>query len=434
MKRILMVFAVMMLSITAFSQSTPNRLLVVDKTGGYKGFMIERLDSIVFRSVEGRVAADVEFLGYEKDNSGASKVRCSVTRTPDCYSFKITCVAKSLADALTTDIAKANYVDRTVSQSYSQNFTNAEMTGFDFDFQANTSYTLLTVGFDGYGVPCEVSRADFATPSANIAGNPSVDWVLDEVTPTSFKLTMTPNSDCSGFYTCQFKAGDAENQYAQWAAFMGFANIGDMIKSFSGYEYNEVHTQEWTALSPSTDYEVYILPLDANGEYGSMVIASVRTAAQGGSGTAEVTITLGEFGGDAEGGYWQRVIYTPNDQTSLFRDMTIVKSVYESEWGDDRIISYLKQDDDMNPYWNHYAEDNVQWTSAPNTEYIAFAIAKNVNGEWGPLARKEYTTPSSASPVAKKQAVGTRLNADVQPSVGVAPVAKAARSLRLVER
>ena len=121
MKRILMVFAVMMLSITAFSQSTPNRLLVVDKTGGYKGFMIERLDSIVFRSVEGRVAADVEFLGYEKDNSGASKVRCSVTRTPDCYSFKITCVAKSLADALTTDIdgefdvifidaAKAQYI------------------------------------------------------------------------------------------------------------------------------------------------------------------------------------------------------------------------------------------------------------------------------------------------------------------------------------
>ncbi|MBR1622167.1 MAG: hypothetical protein IJ669_08645 [Prevotella sp.] len=434
MKKLLLMFAVMMLSLSAFSQSSPNRMIVIDKARGYKGFVINRLDSVIFRSVEGRVAADVQFISYEKTDDNASKIKCSVTRTDNCHGFKVICMSKTNADAYTSEIALANYIDRSVSQIYTQDFTNAEMTGFDFEFQANTSYSILTLAFDEYGIPCDVSRADFTTPSASIVGNPTVAWTLDNASPTSLTLTMTPNADCAGYYICLFKEGEAEQQFAQWGPFFGFANMGDMIKRFSGKKYTDLHTNEWTGLVPSTNYEIYIQPVDINDEYGSMVIANVTTATQGGDGIAEVTITIGDFGGDATNGYWQYVIYTPNDQTAFFRDMTIDKAVYDEEWNEEKILEYLQKDDDMNPYWNRYSEDVAQWNAEPNKSYIAFAIAQNAKGEWGPLARKEYTTPSAAQAPGKLPAVGLRMNNVKENAAGVSPLKNLKKGLQLIEK
>ena len=94
----------MMLSLSAFSQSSPNRMIVIDKARGYKGFVINRLDSVIFRSVEGRVAADVQFISYEKTDDNASKIKCSVTRTDNCHGFKVICMSKTNADAYTSEL------------------------------------------------------------------------------------------------------------------------------------------------------------------------------------------------------------------------------------------------------------------------------------------------------------------------------------------
>ena len=47
--------------------------------------------------------------------------------------------------------------------------------------------------------------------------------------------------------------------------------------------------------------------------------------------------------------------------------------------------------------------DEAKWTAEPNKAYIAYAIAQNINGEWGPLAKKEFTTPDA--PAGKAPAV-----------------------------
>ena len=62
-------------------------------------------------------------------------------------------------------------------------------------------------------------------------------------------------------------------------------------------------------------------------------------------------ITIGEFGGNAQTGYYQVVTYTPNDQTSMHRDMLIEKDAYDKEWNEDMILEYLKADNPMDPYW-----------------------------------------------------------------------------------
>ena len=54
--------------------------------------------------------------------------------------------------------------------------------------------------------------------------------------------------------------------------------------------------------------------------------------------------------------------------------------------------------------------DVDQWGVDPNKEYIAYAIAQNINGEWGPLSKLEFTTGSAKVAPAKTFTVAKRLN------------------------
>lgn len=413
MKKILATLSLALVTLATSAQDNPQRLIVQPKQGNAKGFLVERIDSIYFTQINGRVAADVTIQSFTTGSTGDT-IRLAVTKTPDCKSYKIACLPTATAKALTTDAVVEQYFDTYVgSTTYTDDFTNAVMTGFDMDFQPNSSYSIVTLGYDMYGIACSSVRADFSTPAANIVGNPSVTYKVMEAKQEEFTIDFQPNDDCYGYYLCAFEKGTAEQQYEQWAPMMGFANMGDMIKSWSGQIYTARETHQWTAMTPGTDYEVYVLPVDKNKNYGTMVIVPVTTTKYGGTGQATVDITIGEFGNQG-GDYYQYVTYTPNDQTSFMRDMIIEKKSFESssDWGngdEGKILEYLKDDrDGQDPYWNRYGTDVAQWTVNPNTEYIAYAIAQNINGEWGPLAKKEFTTgaakvaPNKAFSVAKR--------------------------------
>ena len=64
--------------------------------------------------------------------------------------------------------------------------------------------------------------------------------------------------------------------------------------------------------------------------------------------------------------------------------------------GDNGVIAFLEGDNPQDPNWDQYGVDNVLWNANPSTTYYAFSFAKNVNDEWGPLTRVEFTTPASA--------------------------------------
>ena len=80
MKRIYTLLMLCIFSMTLFAQTNPNRLLVRETTGNLKGYLVENIDSIFFDKEEGRVAADLEFLGYSTGETGDT-IRLAVTRT-----------------------------------------------------------------------------------------------------------------------------------------------------------------------------------------------------------------------------------------------------------------------------------------------------------------------------------------------------------------
>lgn len=220
-----------------------------------------------------------------------------------------------------------------------------------------------------------------------------MDYTVDEVGTDFITISFTPNADAAGYAVCLFEAGTAEMQFAMFGPWMGFQTMGDMIRGW-GLTYTDAAQYTWTRQNPGTDYEIYVQCWDANGTDADMIIIPVTTLNLGGDGLAEMTIEIGEFGGDEENGYYQWVTYTPNENVSVHRDIIIEKMAYESdEWGEERLIEYLKQDNPYDPYWDQYGVDVAQWNAEPDTWYIAFSIAKNALGEWGPLVGVEFKTP-----------------------------------------
>lgn len=381
------------------AQTNPNRILITDKTGNTRGYLAERIDSIWFAQIEGRIAAEIEYLGFNTGDTGDT-LKIAVTRTPGCEAFRIDCLPKNRADLLTTEDAIANYLDQGGSEYYWQDFTNADMTGYSF--KPDVEYTIITVGYDKYGVPCGAERCDFKAPKKDLVGDCSITYTIDEVTTNEITISFTPASGVAGYAACSYLAGTAEEQFKMFAPMFGFEHIGDMIKKF-GLQNVGNTTNTWDKLEPGTDYEIYVQAWDEKGTYADMIVIPVSTKKFGGEGVAEMTIEIGNFGGNANTGYYQVVTYIPNDQTAMHRDMLIEKEGYDKEWNEEKITEYLKEDNPYDPSWNQYGIDEAYWTADPNKEYIAFSIAQNINGEWGPLARKDLKTPEAPQSAAKKK-------------------------------
>lgn len=245
---------------------------------------------------------------------------------------------------------------------------------------------------------------------------PAVTMEPTEINATSIKLTFTPNEATGTYYCCQFDAGTLEEQFNMWSAWMGFQTPGDMVKAW-GIARQGVQTVEWKNLTPNTSYDIYVLPVDAEGNYGELQCFPVATSVQGGEGPSVIAIEIGDFGGDETTGYWQIVTYTPNDQTNVFFDMICTEAFYQ-ENGAEGVKAYLMDEaDPSNPYSSYYTQTSVdvaQWNAEPGTTYHACAIGKNALGEWGEMTDIVFTTPTITAienvETAKSNAVRFNLN------------------------
>ena len=430
MKKILSTILFAFMAVTMFAQTNPTRMFVRDTAGSLHGFLVERIDSVFFYDVEGQANVDITFHELNQKDPENPKVIVSFKRSEACGSFRFAVLPKAKADALSNAGAVAKYLEETNAMKVSMDYTKAEMTGFDFPFTPGAPYAIIAIAYDTYGVACEMSREDFYVPAADIVGNPSVAYNIDDLQTRQVTVTMTANDDCDGYYVCLYEEGSFEAQYNQWAAMMGFTCHGDMVKAWganpdTNAPYYGECTHTWKQLNPGKTYDIYIQPTDANGNYGSLIKFQVTLKAQGGAGVSTVDIKIGEFGksdmGDGTFGYWQKVTYTGNDQTNFHRDIIIAKNAIGSEEFPDEeaVIEYLKTDNPYDPYQNQYGIDYAQWSVDPETDYIAYAIGQNAKGEWGTVAKVEFSTPAASEAAANtvKTAVAPRANAKLNNNV-----------------
>ena len=205
---------------------------------------------------------------------------------------------------------------------------------------------------------------------------PIIDITVGEVTYTTVEATFTPVGECASYII--LLSTEAEMQ--QWITWMG-ASLEQLIESWGGKKTGTAKST-WNKLVPNTEYTLYALSKDADGNTIQLDTKKVSTAILGGEGVSvidvkvEVKTTTSVF-----------VTATPNEETSEYHYILIEK-LYADSIGVDSTMQILHED----PY-ALYDIDEWEWIDlSAETEYFAIAQGKNVNGEWGKITKIEFKT------------------------------------------
>ena len=205
---------------------------------------------------------------------------------------------------------------------------------------------------------------------------PIIDITVGEVTYTTVEATFTPVGECASYII--LLSTEAEMQ--QWITWMG-ASLEQLIESWGGKKTGTAKST-WNKLVPNTEYTLYALSKDADGNTIQLDTKKVSTAILGGEGVSiidlkvEVKTTTSVF-----------VTATPNEETSEYHYILIEK-LYADSIGVDSTMQIIYED----PY-ALYLVDEWEWVDlTAETEYFAIAQGKNVNGEWGEITKVEFKT------------------------------------------
>lgn len=427
MKKLFSIFLSLLFIASAFAQTAdnPNRLLVVKPNGSFKAFDIDRVQELMFKNVEGRVACDIDFTSCT-----LTSVQFDLYMDDACKSFLINVLPAVIAKQLENNPANAGDYLR----MYNSPESNSDGLGFNLsgiELNPATEYAIVTVGIDEYNCDGEVCAAYFTTEAPAIVGNPQVTTTITSAGKSSIKASFSANADVKGFAAVIGVKGELQNQYEMFAPMMGFTNIGDMVKGWgANFNGNGTYSYEWTDLDPNTEYEIYVQAWDKKDNYATLQIVNVQTAAQGGDGVAQVTITAGDYVLAQWGDEMlpsQFFKFTPNDQSWRYRFGVYLESDYIK--AKDEIIANLCSEPEMPmAYWWWFDEFSTDYQIDPNVTVMVVAAAQNAKGEWGPVNEFKYTTAATTSgkpaKVSSKNKTGisTRIVPTIKAKKGVRPV------------
>jgi hypothetical protein len=206
--------------------------------------------------------------------------------------------------------------------------------------------------------------------------DPVVDVAIDEVSTTEITATFTPAEECASYHLLL----DTEASMQQWTTMFGMSEE-ELVVSW-GLEKNETYTHTWDELIPNTEYTVYVLPKDAEGNALPMVKTKASTEVLGGEGVSVVDLEVEVMSKTSV-----FVTATPNEETAEYHYILIEKSFADSIGADSTIM--LVQTD---PY-ALYDIDEWEWIDLnAETEFYAIAQGKNAKGEWGEITKVEFKT------------------------------------------
>ena len=204
---------------------------------------------------------------------------------------------------------------------------------------------------------------------------PAVDVAIGEVTPTEITATFTP-SDCASYHFML----STEAEMEQWTTMFAMSEE-DLVVSW-GIEKNETYTYTWDEQTPNTEYTIYVLPKDAEGNALPMETKKVLTGTLGGNGVSVITLDIEVMSNTSV-----FVTATPNEETAEYHCILIEKP-YADSIGVDSTMKVLQAD----PY-PLYQIDEWEWVNLnANTEFYAIAQGKNAQGEWGEITKVEFIT------------------------------------------
>lgn len=206
--------------------------------------------------------------------------------------------------------------------------------------------------------------------------NPTVEITIGEVTTTTVEATFTPSTDCASYW---YMIG-IESEMQMWQQMTGMT-IEQLVQMW-GIQTSGTENYTWTGQLPGTEYTIYVVPADADGNIFDIVTETVTTQTQGGFGEALVELDVELLSNTSA-----TINAVPNDETSEYH-YGFITIEYYNEVGAEEAANIMREDG-----YPAYEAESFTWTNLePQTYYYALGTAKNGNDEWGATTLVELFT------------------------------------------
>ncbi len=211
--------------------------------------------------------------------------------------------------------------------------------------------------------------------------NPMVEITVTDVTTTTVDVSFTPAGECASYYILL----DTESSMEQWTMVFG-VTLEQLIEEWS-IERQGPSTHLWNELIPNTEYTIFVLSKDIEGENIQIDRQKVTTEVLGGNGVSVIDLQVEVLTNTSV-----FVTATPNEETAEYHYILIEKS-YADSIGADSTMKIIHTD----PY-ALYDIDRWEWVDLhENTEFYAIAQGKNAQGEWGEITKVEFVTTTEGN-------------------------------------
>ena len=208
-----------------------------------------------------------------------------------------------------------------------------------------------------------------------------VEITVTDVTTTTVDVSFTPAGECASYYILI----DTEASMEQWTMVFG-VTLEQLIEEWS-IERQGPSTHLWNELIPNTEYTIFVLSKDIEGENIQIDRQKVTTEVLGGNGVSVIDLQVEVLTNTSV-----FVTATPNEETAEYHYILIEKS-YADSIGSDSTMKIIHTD----PY-ALYDIDRWEWIDLhENTEFYAIAQGKNAQGEWGEITKVEFVTTTEGN-------------------------------------
>ena len=304
-----------------------------------------------------------------RDNFSAKTITATFVPNTDCVEYYYLCATAEEMEQYQEGV----YTVAQVVKQYGENNAGTFTTVFE-NLTSNTTYTIYALPVDVDGFNGEVKTISVTT-KALVA---QVEITKGEVLTYSITATFTPNADCSEYY---FMIATAE-EVAEYQA--EGATMEEIVKE-NGELQSEAHTEFWDGvLMSNTNYTIYALPIDIEGNDGALNSLVVKTKVE--AGVSEIDIDLEKLSETSV-----VITATPNENTVLYHYIVVEKAEADT-MGEDALMQMLNENE-------NYLEgvDVYTMTVESNVGYYVVAQGKNADNVWGEVTKFEFVVAGPAS-------------------------------------
>ena len=298
-----------------------------------------------------KTQAFVPQVDIERGNFSAKSITATFTPNADCVEYYF---------LISTETVDAEYI-----KANGEKQTALYTTTFE-DLTSNTAYTIYALPVDADGFYGEVKTITVTTKALA----PQVEITKGEVLTYSISASFAPNADCDQYY---FLIADA-------------TEIVDAEYIMANGELkSESYAHTWENLMSNTNYTIYALPIDIEGNAGAVNTLVVKTKVE--AGVSEVDIDVEKLNETTV-----TITATPNENTILYHYIIVTKAEADA-MGEDALMQKLIENEN---YLDSVA-DVYTMTVESNVAYYVVAQGKNRDGEWGEVTKYEFVVAGPAA-------------------------------------